>query len=387
MQIRELTRSEKIQHEFKKKIEEFKRNSNILKAKIFRQKLSINDDRTIQAHKDAQGALRDYYISNSYLQGQRNMSYTSVFTLVEDPENKKYVYQGMVKDPYCAVGVIETNVPLSEIVASPEGNLAFEQLISRESTKKACESYYEKIGEPFKPTKEGSYMDSFFGKPSFVLGSISMAKNGKFTIGENVSEDIEQILENERKESERMKLMRDKDSVVVEMGDIVFSEPNCWLQQSKNMKFVGVNQEALYYEYSPEKPEKTVDGKYVYVGPLKIGEGKVVNKGSQEPLQFVEPFNIENVAFCTEGKNLIEYFLNQKFYSLNIELGKTFAVGNIKNRTDENGITYLGSLGINDQGDCIVRDEEISETVRAAVNKIKSRGKDNRGKIVSFEGK
>lgn len=385
MQIRKLNRIEKIQYELKRKREEFKRSTALLKAKLLKENLPADDDKTIQLHKDSQGLTGNYYISNSYLQNRRNMAYRNVNLILEDNKNGRYVYTGTVQEPYCAIGVIETNLRLDEIVASPEGNLVFEQFISEENTKKACEDYYQKIGETLMPVREE--MSSFLGKPKFVLGSIYKLDNGKFTVSQSVSDDIEQMLETEREESKRMALMREKDSVEIEIGsDIIVSEQDCWLQQSKNMKFVGINQEALYYEYSPGKPEKTADGKYVYMGDLKIGKSRVVNKGSQEPLQFVKAFNMEDVVFCTNGKNLIEYFLQNKLDGLNFELGKAFSVSNLKKRREKDGITYLGILGLDEEGNCIIREDEIPENVQIAINNIKARSQENTSeKIVPFE--
>ena len=165
MHIIERTKKQEIEYNKAKRMEKLKRNIALLKAKLFNKPISPDDPRTLQAHKDAQGNLRDYYVANPYL--QEGTSFNCVTPIIE--EINRYVYRGIVLGADNATGIIESNVPLEEIVASPSGNIKLQEMLSQENAVAARDRYYGKIGEPQGPLEKHS---THFGKPDFPLGTI-----------------------------------------------------------------------------------------------------------------------------------------------------------------------------------------------------------------------
>ena len=125
---------------------------------------------------------------------------------------------------------------------------------------------------------------------------------------------------------------------------------DCWLQQGNGIKFDGINMEALFYEYDPQKPIKTNDDKYVYIGNLQIGESKAVNQGKNEPIQFVSPFSYDDVVLWTDGKNLIQYFLDNKFAGLNLTLGEIFTTSNVQEKHTNDPMKIIGGVTLDEEG-------------------------------------
>lgn len=374
-----IKRSEK-EYNKRKKREEFKRKLTLLKAKLLNKGISPDDTRTIQAHISSNEHLKDYYIKNSYLQDGSN--YVCVSAIKEDIENNRFVYRGMLSGADNATGVIESNVPLSEIVGSYSGNTIFQKVISKENAEKRRDEYYSKIGEPQERLK--GHM-THFGKTDFVVGTILKGKNGKFTYSSEVSQDVEQFLSDEREEDKRKQLMRNKESIEVDIGGgIVVSKQNCWLEQGKKINFAGINMEALYYRFEPEEVMKTDDNKYAYIGSVQIGEQKKIKK-DDAPIQFVTPFEYGDVVLWTDGKNLTEYFLNKKLAGLNLSLGEIVTVGNLNKENDQEGQLFIGGITLDEQGKC-KSTKDIPETVREAIKEyIKNRQQEKTSKIIKFD--
>ena len=281
-----------------------------------------------------------------------------------------------------ATGVIESNVPLSEIVGSYSGNTIFQKVISKENAEKRRYEYYSKIGEPQERLK--GHM-TYFGKTDFVVGTILKGKNGKFTYSSEVSQDVEQFLSDEREEDKRKQLMRNKESIEVDIGGgIVVSKQNCWLEQGKKINFAGINMEALYYRFEPDEVMKTDDNKYAYIGSVQIGEQKKIKK-DDAPIQFVTPFEYGDVVLWTDGKNLTEYFLNKKLAGLNLSLGEIVTVGNLNKENDQEGQLFIGGITLDEQGKC-KSTKDIPETVREAIKEyIKNRQQEKTSKIIKFD--
>lgn len=383
-----ITLSEKEQKKFEKdkKKEERKRRWTLLKARLLKGKLSPEDTRTIQVHKDVQGNFRNYYISNKYLQD--SSAYTAVNSILEDYENHRFVYRGFIQGADNAIGVLEANVPLSEIVASPNGNVLLQKILLEENATRVCNQYYEAIGEKLEPLKDHT---TYFGKPDFVLGTILADKKGQYTYSESIGPDIEERLQQEREQDKREESMRDKASVVMDLGQgMVVSEQDCWLEQGNGIQFAGVNKDALYYQYVPKQPIQTEDNKYVYVGKVQIGQPTKMNQQAGEPIQFVRPDTYENVVLWTEGENLVQYFLNKKFAGLNFVLGKNFTNYDIKNA--EKGSkqeAYLGGLTIDENGECKMV-QNIPESVKKAVEEYLEQKGNEQGRdtnIIDFKAK
>ena len=78
------------------------------------------------------------------------------------------------------------------------------------------------------------------------------------------------MLDREREEVKKDKSMRREDFVKIDLGNgVVVAEQDCWLEQGKGLKYAGINQDALLYEFSPEKQLQTKDKKYhVYIGDV-----------------------------------------------------------------------------------------------------------------------
>lgn len=361
----------------------FKRELTLLKAKLLGKKLDPNDKMTIQARLDAEGTYRNYYIADGYIQnliGPAN--YTSIVPIIEDEEKGKFVYRGLVGGANNATGVIESNVPISEIVASPYGNEVFTQMLSGKNALSVCQNYYEQIGESLDPIKGGT---SYFGKREFPLGTITKDKKGRFSYVSSVSQEIENLLEEGRNEEDRISAMQEEDSIQMKLGNgLTVARQDCWMEQGKGIKFNGINADALFYQFTPGQPIKTDDGTYVYVGDLSIGKSNIERQDGNQPIKFISPFIYENVVLYTEGKNLIQYFMNNKLQGLNFALGRVFTNDNVKIHSKDNSPNIIGGIYLDENGECQVN-KNIPESVKEVADRY-LRGKASRdGNIINLE--
>lgn len=361
------------------------RKRTLLMSKLFGKKLEPFDTFTIQVHKDEQGLARDYYIEDRYL--RNNSRFLGVRPIRIDDENKRYAYIGMLSGADNAYGVLESNTPISEIVASPYGNVMLEQMLSEEYATNARDNYYNIIGEETKPLEHHA---TFFGKPDFALGTIKRTQNGRYVIEPQISEDIEKILKEEREAIKRKENLRDEASIVHDLGGgLVISEVDCWMEQGKQIQFAGINREGLYYRYTPEgNPIKNSEGQYVYVGKVQLGAVPQKNNKVENILKIVSPFFYDNVVFWAENENLIKYFLERKHKGLNFALGDIFTDNNLSISTEkaQEGYKFLGGITVNEEGEC-VRKEEIPDSVIETIReKSKSKDKDIKpDKIIKFD--
>ncbi len=388
MQIIKRNPREERNYERLKKKEEFKRDFTLLIAKLLKKQIDPEDTRTIQKHIGAGGGI-NYYVQNNYLQGTAN--FTNVQTIIEDNENNRYVYKGMITGANNAMGVIESNVPLRDIVASPYGNIEFLKMISEENAMKMCHEYYQKIGEPTKPLDNHS---TYFGKPDFVLGTILKDDKGKFSYSSNIQQDIEEILKKDRKNKERNKLMRDEDSVELDLGGgMVVAKQDCWINPGKNISFGGINNEALYWKYMPDLPIAIENGKYyIQIGTMQIGESKSTKKDNI--VQFINPYIYENVVIYTKGKKLIQYFLNNKLDGLNLTLGEIVNTYNVEkckkdasklnNDVELQNPIIIGGIEIDEYGEvkkCENIPDEVIQEAKSAIEKKKEKNNN----IIKFD--
>jgi len=376
----EMTKKREKEYNRRKKLEEFKRKLTLFKAKLLRGKISPDDTRTIQVHPDTSGALREYYIKNPYL--QEESCFGSVLKLKKDFQNNNFVYRGIVKGADNAIGILQSNVELSEIVSDPHGNVLFQEILSQENAEKRRTEYYDKIGESQDRVKGH---DSYYANPDFVLGTILKDKNGKFTYSSEVGQDVEQLLADEREEDKKNELMRNKESVEINVGrGFVIAKQNCWLEQGKKINYAGINASALYYKYEPQKVLKTDDNKYVYLGTAQIGEPKKV-KEEGAPIQLVTPFVYEDVILWTEGKNLTEYFLNKKLEGLNLALGEIFLNERLKDADYQEEESFIGGIVLDENGKC-KSTQNIPETVRETIKEYrKNKQQEKTNKIIKFD--
>lgn len=361
MQMMELTKKQTKKYERRKNIEEIKRKWTILKSKILGQKLDKNDSRTIQAQPDVNGEVRDYYIKNQYL--QKGEAYTAVFPITEDFENGKFVYRGIVQNADNAIGILESNVPISEIVSDVKGNLLFQDILSIENSTKARDEYYQKIGES---TEKLENHHTHFGNPDFVLGRIEKNEKGIYSYNQEVSTDIEEMLNEEREEDKKQDSMREKDSVIANLGKgIVVAEEDCWMEREEGIQFAGINRDALYYQFTPQKIISTESNQFVYIGTLKIGKTVHQNKKDGEPIKFNKPYTYTDMVIWTEGKNMIQYFLEKKFAGLKTVLGDIFTNDNVKQSKNNSQNAYLGGITVDEDGIC-QKNEKVPSQVEVA---------------------
>lgn len=358
------------------------RKRMLFMSKLLGRKLEPFDTSTIQVHNDEQGLARDYYISDRYL--RNNSKFLGVRQIIVDDENRRYAYIGMVPGADNVYGVLESNTPISEIVASPYGNIMLEQMLSEGYATNARDSYYGIIGEETKPLEHHA---SFFGKPDFALGTLIRHKNGRYAIEPQISKEVEQILREERKTIERKEALRDKTSIVRDLGGgLVISEVDCWMEQGKQIQFAGINHDGLYYRYTPQgNPIKNSEGQYVYVGNIQIGVPAEKNVGAENIVQIIEPFTSENVVFWAENENLIKYFLERKHKGLNFALGDIFTDYNLSISTEkaQDGYKYLGGITVNKEGEC-VREKKIPDSVLQTIREYiasRNEGKDKNNLI------
>ena len=386
MQMIEMNEKEQKKYEKAKRREELKRKWTLLKAKLLKGKISPEDTRTIQAHKDTQGNLRDYYIANPYLQD--SATYDSVNPIMEDYENHRFVYRGIMRGADNAIGVLESNIPLSEIVASPNGNIMLQEILSEKNATKVRDQYYQAIGEKLGTSK--GHM-THFNKPDFVLGTILTDERGQFTYTHEIAKDIEETLHQEREQLKKEEVMRDKDSVELDLGGgMIVAKQNCWMEQGEGIQFAGINKDALYYQYMPKQPIQTEDNKYVYIGRTQIGQPTKIHQQAGEPIQFVSPDIYEDVVLWTEGKNLVQYFLDKKFAGLNFALGEAFTNWNLGQiQRGEEQQRYLGGLTIDEDGKCKII-QSIPKSVKEVVETYfeqKGNEQEKNTNIIDFRAK
>lgn len=386
MQMIEMNEKEQKKYEKAKRREELKRKWTLLKAKLLKGKISPEDTRTIQAHKDTQGNLRDYYIANPYLQD--SATYDSVNPIMEDYENHRFVYRGIMRGADNAIGVLESNIPLSEIVASPNGNIMLQEILSEKNATKVRDQYYQAIGEKLGTSK--GHM-THFNKPDFVLGTILTDERGQFTYTHKIAKDIEETLHQEREQLKKEEVMRDKDSAELDLGGgMIVAKQNCWMEQGKGIQFAGINKDALYYQYMPKQPIQTEDNKYVYIGRTQIGQPTKIHQQAGEPIQFVSPDIYEDVVLWTEGKNLVQYFLDKKFAGLNFALGEAFTNWNLGQiQRGEEQQRYLGGLTIDEDGKCKII-QSIPKSVKEVVETYfeqKGNEQEKNTNIIDFRAK
>ena len=319
---------------------------------------------------------------------QDSATYDSVNPIMEDYENHRFVYRGIMRGADNAIGVLESNIPLSEIVASPNGNIMLQEILSEKNATKVRDQYYQAIGEKLGTSK--GHM-THFNKPDFVLGTILTDERGQFTYTHEIAKDIEETLHQEREQLKKEEVMRDKDSVELDLGGgMIVAKQNCWMEQGKGIQFAGINKDALYYQYMPKQPIQTEDNKYVYIGRTQIGQPTKIHQQAGEPIQFVSPDIYEDVVLWTEGKNLVQYFLDKKFAGLNFALGEAFTNWNLGQiQRGEEQQRYLGGLTIDEDGKCKII-QSIPKSVKEVVETYfeqKGNEQEKNTNIIDFRAK
>lgn len=378
METLDITNLKTKEYEKRKRKEQFKRKMNLLKLRILRKKIPENDPDTIQAHKDGVGEYRDYYIQNQYL--QEGIGFTCVHVVSEDPEKQKYIYIGLIQSADNAEGLLELNVPLSEVIASVNGNLMLQETLRKERTILARNTYYEQIGEETEPLENHIL---YFGKPAFPVGRIEKDKNGKYSIIDSISTEMSDLLEKIKKDKETTQAMQEKDFVEIDLGGgIVVATQECWLEPGKGIQFGGINEEALRYKFQGEKSIPSSDKKYAYIGDVTIGKATTRNEEDGK-IQFITPTMYRNVVFWSDNQNIIQYFLEKKFAGLPEALGQMFTELNILGAEENNELIYIGGIKIDKEGKCQMT-KEVPDTIKEVTKEQKRKATENRT-VIKFE--
>lgn len=362
-----------------KKIEELKKKLEMMILK--RKKLSPDDTETIQKHPNATGDF-DYYIKSETLTSKA--SFRQVGAIIEDYEDSHFVYYGYSSGADGAVAVLETNVPLDTIIASPDGNAKLREMLEEEYASRKRDEYYNQIGEETKPYKS---RNSFQGKPDFPLGTLMLNKQGFYEITDKVSQEVSEMLATDLEKRRKSELLRSQSYVEKDFGGgMVLVNMDCWLDQREKLAYAGINMDALYYRFVPEKMLPTTDGLFAYFGKVTLGEKKAAKEENSKTMKVINPFNYSNVVIWTKKEQLVEYFLNKKYANLTQVLGEIFAFSNLE--TAELGAyreKYLGGVTIDEEGIC-KKETVIPETVKRLAEEYYEQ-QNQKSNVINFQQK
>ncbi len=340
-----------------RKLEELKKK---LKTMLLKRKtLSPDDTETIQKHPNAVGSF-DYYIKNPSI--KTKAVFRKVTPVIEDVEKHHFAYYGYSDGANNAVAVLETNVSLDTIVRSPDGNAKLREMLEEEYASHKRDEYYNQIGEETDPYK-GHH--SFYGKSDFPLGTLKLNEQGSYEITDEVSQEVLEMLATDLEKRRKSELLKSQSYVEKDFGGgMVEVNMDCWLDQREKLAYAGINMNALYYRFVPEKMLPTTDGLFAYFGNLTLGEKSSSKEEKTNTIEIINPFNYSKVIVWTKKEQLMEYFLNRKYANLTAVLGEIFAFGNIETaELGANSEKYLGGVTIDEEGICR-KENVIPETVK-----------------------
>ena len=336
----------------------------LLRAKILKGRIPPDDRRTIQKHIGV-GRGTDYYISSVYLQNSKY--FNNVILVKEDKENGRFVYKGIVGGADNAIGVIESNVSLEEIVASPYGNETFLKMLSESNATVVRDNYYKKYGLPSEKL-DGHCLH--YSSPVFALGTIIRDDKGRYSFYDYISEDTENCLEQNRKQDTEIVRLQDKGAVAIPMSSsMVVAEQDCELFDagSEGVGITGTNNEAIPYRYTKFKTVKFEDY-YITVGKLRLGEKTPPKEGSR--IDFTKSNIYPNVVVCTRGKNLIQYCTDKFTNQINFSLGRLLTIYNIESiKESEEGLIFAGIIELDENGKT-KEGNKIPDSVRQHMKKL-----------------
>ena len=358
----ELTEEQKREIEKRKRREERKLKWTLFFSRFKKDGISPDDTRTIQEHCVGDPNRKSFYIAEPLLQDDGS----AFISVTESYENGNYYYRGIASGADNAIGFLETNVPIKEILKRSNGNILLKEVLSKKNMESKRDEYYKSIGESLEPD------EGYLSKPSFPMGKIIQNPDGTFSY-EEASVDILKRLEAEREKAKRDFAMLDKDSVYLNVGGIVVAEQSSWFNQNPKtgaISYGGINMDAFEYNYFPEDyPLKTSDNYYVYVGLLEIGKRAVQKSEKGGVLNFISPYSYDNVVFWIKDRSLIEGMHNNK-EGLTLALGDIFvehAIDNIKKTTiGEQNVIFAGGVVTDKDGIC-QKSYEIPATVRGVI--------------------
>ena len=358
-----------------------KKESNRLKrllffSKIFNKKIKSDNKITIQKHPDAGGRF-SYYVASPYLQDSTGFSNVLEFVT----KDGRYGYKGVVGGADNAIGVIESNVPLEEIVASPYGNEVFFKMLSESNAKKTRDEYYKKNG--LSTERIEGHM-TYFANPIFVLGTITKDEKGKYSFNQYIGEDIEEKLYKEREKNEKRKGLRNPNDIYMESGSMVIPYEGCEIYNGSNgLGIKGVNSEGIAYSYDIFRTVKTDDG------ILSIGNVEVGYDDKEKHENEISKYNPENmyynVAIWSQTDNLIKYCIRQDECGFVKAIGDLITIDKLEDLSKE-GIMELGGIILNQEGTCLTVDKFPPDVAGAIQQYLENRDKGN-SKILQFPKK
>ncbi len=332
----EPTKNQKFFNSLKMQYLLFKRKaSNILK-RITNSKISSNDQYTIQGKANGKEHT-DYYIENPLLQyALGNPSYCSVRVLHKNEEKNIYVYIGVVKGADNAIGMLQTDKPIEEILSSPQGNDLLTQILQKDYAEKQLQASWKEQGIV------ENEKDIRFFQPSFNLGNIS-SKHNYFEISSEITPEIKKLLETEKEKAGKIQERISEKDVLFKNGEMVIG--NAYIERILNNKsnaknYKGSNSRAVPYTYSNVKLLKQTDNSYFYIGKLSTGN----NKKTNESKKIISLENNEMVYNNTviELPKPLDVIITEYHLEINSAIGQAFSDDNLKSHTEalEDGTTY-----------------------------------------------
>ena len=356
-----------------------KREKIILKislvfSRLFNKKIKPDDNRTIQKHKDA-GDGFSYYIASPYLQDNSNFS--SVVEIIA--ENGRHVYQGVVGGADNAIGWIESNVPLEEIVSNPYGNETFLKMLSESNATEVRNEYYKKHG--LSTERLEGHM-TYWSNPHFVLGTITKDKNGKYSFDDSIGLDIEERLSKEREITQKKEVLQNPDDIYIKVSpNMVIAYEGCEIYNGKGgLGIKGVNSEGIAYSYDIFYTTKTEDHSVLSIGNLQVGyDSKITReKGKQKLTKENEYFN---VAIWSQDQNLIQYFIKKEQCEFVRAIGSLITIEKLEN-LNQDDVMILGGITLDSEGKCMIEDQ-IPQSVKDAVKQYLE--EKNTAEIIPFK--
>ena len=348
----ELTEEQKREIEKRKRREERKLKWTLFFSRFKKDGISPNDTRTIQEHCVGDPNRKSFYIAEPLLQDDGS----AFISVTESYENGNYYYRGIASGADNAIGFLETNVPIKEIIKRPDGNTLLKQVLRKENMEARRNSYYVSIGEKTE-LQEGEY--SFLRRPAFPMGKITQNADGSFAYDEAATQEVLNRIHIERENEADEESMIGISSAQINEAGIVLAKETCRIDrdiENGTIRYKGINDSALDYSFIPEgQPLKTQDNYYVYIGDVEIGKRAARKTEEDGILKFVSPYRHENIVFWSKGKSLLEYMHNG-VDGLNFALGSIFSEMNIANaekeaRVNESAI-FAGGILLYENGEC-----------------------------------
>ncbi|HCC03711.1 MAG TPA: hypothetical protein DEP51_02480 [Clostridiales bacterium] len=356
-----------------------KREKIILKislffSKLFNKKIKPDDNRTLQKHKDA-GDGFSYYIASPYLQD--NSNFCSVVEIIA--ENGRHVYKGVVGGADNAVGFIESNVTLEEIVSNPYGNEIFLRMLSESNAAEVRDKYYKKHGLP---TEKLEGHMTYWSNPHFVLGTITKDKNGKYSFDDSIGLDIEEGLSKEREITQKKDALQDPNDIYIKVSpNMVIAYEGCEIYNGKcGLGIKGVNSEGISYSYDIGYTKKDNDDSFLSIGELQFGYSQ---KRTDENALPIADFQNKyyDVAIWSGGKNLIQYCIKKEQCGFVQAIGSLITIEKLEN-LNQDDVMILGGITLDSEGKCMIEDQ-IPQSVKDAVKQYLE--EKNTAEIIPFK--